>query len=309
MHRLAWNRWSRANASPHPLAWAAAASLLMAVVGARAGSTEPRSSGSRTDPDGRVDVASEARDPATLGDATLRQAKRAHALGLVAVCPSGTVPDGEVCVRLPDPDLGGDPFVVGQGAHFDKKGTYQVYDQIPRRPDWPADYSVYRYPIAVRGPVGSGYDLDLPDADQRRGRHLSHVGHGGIDLSAPRGAEIRRVRSDHQEGDSEVVYVGRLFGTTVVTRDTLRETGVLREYLVLYGHLESVAPGLAPGQMIPEDGLVGYVGDSGSEGIVHLHLEFRQVREGIDLTKVPPAKLVANEVSIVCDPRNILAVR
>ena len=48
--------------------------------------------------------------------------------------------------------------------------------------------------------------------------------------------------------------------------------------------------------------------DSGrmDEDVVHLHLEVRRVRDGIDVAKTPPERLVANEVSIVCDPRNVL---
>jgi hypothetical protein len=32
----------------------------------------------------------------------------------------------------------------------------------------------------------------------------------------------------------------------------------------------------------------------------------RRVREGVDLAKLGPSAMVANENSVVCDPRNVL---
>jgi len=196
--------------------------------------------------------------------------------------------------------------------HHDKRGHLRTYDQIPRRPERPADYAAYRYPVPVAEgePLRvSGYDLNLPDSDQRRGRKLSQVGHGGVDLLAPRGTEVRVVALEHQDGDAEVLLAGKLFGTTVVTRHTLREAGRLREYVVLYGHLASVAPGIEPGRPVADGTVVGYVGDTGSEGIVHLHLEVRRVRDGVDLAKVAPERVVAGEIAVVCDPRNVLPLK
>jgi murein DD-endopeptidase MepM/ murein hydrolase activator NlpD len=115
---------------------------------------------------------------------------------------------------------------------------------------------------------------------------------------------------DHQEGDAEVLYTGPLFGTTVLTRHALREGGRLRDYVMLLGHLDSVAPGLGVGTPVKEGQLVGAVGDSGSPSLVHLHLEIRRVREGVDLAKVPagPA-MIGESVTVVCDPRNVLPLR
>jgi murein DD-endopeptidase MepM/ murein hydrolase activator NlpD len=234
--------------------------------------------------------------------------------GLSAVCPPGSLPDGDVCIPLPtSDDVGGDELSAFDAWHHDKRGRLRTYEQIPRRPDRPAEYGVYRYPV----PVGagsklamSGYDLDLPDEEQRRGRKLSHVGHGGVDLAAPRGTEVRVVSLEHQEGDAEVLFAGKLFGTSVVTKHTLREGGRLRDYIVLYGHLDRTADGLLPDKApLPDGAVVGYVGDTGSVGVVHLHLEVRRVRDGVDLKKTLPERFVANEVSVVCDPRNVLPLK
>ena len=226
------------------------------------------------------------------------------------LCPPTTLPDGDTCVRIPGegddaPDTESQP-----AAHHDKRGSWIVYDQIPRRPDRPADYSLYRYPVPCSGEcVVSGYDLDKPDDAQRRGRRLSHVGHGAVDIPEKKGTPVTLVALDHQDGDAEVVYVGPLFGTTVVTRHAVREAGRVRDYVLLYGHLDAPAPGIAPGARMHDGELVGFVGDTGSPELVHLHLEARRVRDGVDAAKLAPAAIVANEYTVVCDPRNVLPLK
>jgi murein DD-endopeptidase MepM/ murein hydrolase activator NlpD len=232
--------------------------------------------------------------------------------GLSAVCPAGMLPDGDACVTLPMGDEGADELLASTGAHRDKRGQMRSYDQIPRRPERPAAYEAYRYPVplADNEPLRvGGYDLDLPDSVQRRGRRFSFVGHGGVDLLVPRGTEVRAVALEHQDGDAQVIFSGKLFGTTVITRHTLREGGRLRDYIALYGHLASIAAGIEPGRPAAEGTVLGYVGDTGSEGIVHLHLEVRRVREGVDLEKVAPERVVTPEIAVVCDPRNVLPVK
>jgi murein DD-endopeptidase MepM/ murein hydrolase activator NlpD len=232
-----------------------------------------------------------------------------------ALCPVDTIPDGDACVRLPGDDDSPEAEAESN-AHHDKRGRWIVYDQIPRRPERPADYDAYRYPVpCARGCVVSGYDLDRPDESQRRGRRLSHVGHGAVDLPEKKGTPIAMVPLEHQEGDAEVVFVGSLFGTTVITRHALREGGQLRDYVLLFGHLDAPAPGLQVGGHLKEGDLVGFVGDTGSPELVHLHLEARRVRTGVDVGKLASASwgggaaMIANENSVVCDPRNVLPLR
>ena len=206
--------------------------------------------------------------------------------------------------------------MVSPNGHRVRSGRWQVYDDIPRRPDRPQDYDAYRYPVPPGLPGGhsviSGYDLDLPDALQRRGRTIHAVGHGGVDLPQTRGTTAHLVALEHQQGDADVLFVGALFGTTVVTRQTVREAGHLRDYVVLYGHLDGVAPGVGPGSVLKEGDAVGFVGDTGSPELVHLHWEARRVRDGVDpvaQAKVGAYQLLADEVSVVCDPRNVLPLR
>ena len=228
-------------------------------------------------------------------------------------CPNGTAPDGNACVHLETIEDG--PVAPSfANSHRERSGRIFRYEQIPRLPDRPSDYDAYRYPIPPGLPGGhhvvSGYDLDKPDEHQRRAPTLKHVGHGGVDLPQQKGTPIKLVALEHQEGDAEVLYAGGLFGLTVLTRQTLREAGRLRDYVVLYGHLDQIAPGVHAGMTLRDGDLVGTVGDSGSPRIVHLHLEIRRVRDGVDVSKVAAgAMMIADSVTVVCDPRNVLPLK
>ncbi|MEZ4225434.1 MAG: M23 family metallopeptidase [Polyangiaceae bacterium] len=231
---------------------------------------------------------------------------------LSSVCPPRTLPDGPACVPVPEQSLGGASLEALENRHLDRHGNWVSYEQIPKRPDRPGSYQAYRYPIPVKAEqkfVSSGYDLDLPNESQRRGAQLKAVGHGGVDLAAPRGTEVRGVALEHQVGDAEVSFVGELFGNSVVTRHSVREGGQLREYLVVHGHLDGPAPGLARGMNVREGSLLGFVGDSGSPGDVHLHLEVRRVRSGIDAGALAARQLVHNAKTVACDPRNVMPLR
>lgn len=242
--------------------------------------------------------------------ATQPPIRRAPALLDLAQCPPATLWDAAVCVPVPQAGLSeGEALVAERNVHRNRSGTWSEYEQIPRRPDRPRDYALYRYPIqplAGQSLLMSGYDLNLPNDSQRRGPRLKAVGHGGIDLAQRRGAEVRLVSLEHQKGPAEVLYVGWLFGNTVVTLHRLQEAGNERQYLVLHGHLEKPATGLEPGALVDEGELVGYVGDSDSPGAIHLHLEIRQVRSNVDARLLKPGEIVDNSRSVACDPRNLL---
>ncbi len=237
----------------------------------------------------------------------------ADAQGSEGGCPAGMLPDNGACVHIEQEDEESDA-PIEQNAHRERSGKWVLYDQIPRRADRTSDYDAYAYPIPPGIPGGhsviSGYDLDRPDERQRRGRTLHATGHGGVDLPQARGTPVKMITLDHQQGDADVVYTGPLFGTTVVTRHTIREGGGLRDYILLFGHLDAIAPGLEKGRIVRAGDVVGAVGDTGSPELIHLHLEARRVREGVDIAAVKwPNQLLAPEVSVVCDPRNVLPLR
>jgi murein DD-endopeptidase MepM/ murein hydrolase activator NlpD len=120
---------------------------------------------------------------------------------------------------------------------------------------------------------------------------------------------VRVPALEHQEGEAEVVFAGQLFGTTVATSHTVREGGRLRQYVVLFGHLERAIA--TPGAKPARGETLGLVGDTGSPGLVHLHLEVRQVREQIELGEVASdgRRLVDPAVTVATDPRNVLVLR
>ncbi|MCC6663054.1 MAG: M23 family metallopeptidase [Polyangiaceae bacterium] len=228
---------------------------------------------------------------------------------LASACPEGTLPDQGVCIPVPQGAAGGAELTAAENAHRDRSGAWRFYEQIPRRPERPSDYRRYRWPVPPlpgQNLVVSGYDLDRPDVQQRRGAHIKAVGHGGLDLGQRRGAEVRLVNLEHQTADAEVLFVGEVFGNSVVTRHSVREGDRLREYVIVYGHLEGAAPGLSRGMNVREGALLGFVGDSGSPGDVHLHLEVRRVRDGVNVATLAPGELTKNARTVACDPRNVM---
>lgn len=195
--------------------------------------------------------------------------------------------------------------------HTEKSGEITRYDQIPRRWNRPADYDAYAYPVVTYPRwvgVASGYDLDLPDEDQRRGA-MRAVGHGGVDLARPIGTKISMINLDHQLGDAKVVHVGTLFGNTVVTLHAVREGGEKAQYLLVFGHLDHTAPGLERGDVLRAGDLVGFVGTSETPELPHLHLEARRVRDGVDAEALTGYRLVARDATVVTDPRNVLPTK
>ena len=156
----------------------------------------------------------------------------------------------------------------------------------------------------------SGYDLDLPEGEQRQGRKFSHVGHGGIDLPAPRGTEVHLAALEHQEGDAEVLFAGKLFGTTVITRHTLREGGRLRDYVVLHGHLDGVAAWARArsGTDARRRSSATWATRGARASCTCTSKSAAFATESIS-RKTPPERLIANEISVVCDPRNVLPLK
>jgi murein DD-endopeptidase MepM/ murein hydrolase activator NlpD len=194
-----------------------------------------------------------------------------------------------------------------ENGHTDKQGHWVAYDQIPRRPERSDKYIAYRYPV-LDAKVVSGYDLDKPDEEQRRGK-MHAVGHGGMDIVAPMGTSIPMIRLDHQVGDAEVIYVGHFYGNTVITRHTIREGGANHDYVLLFGHLDRPGDDVRRGTHLREGDTVGYVGNSDSPDLVHLHLEARRMREHVDAWRVPYYELLERDRSVVTDPRNVLVLR
>jgi murein DD-endopeptidase MepM/ murein hydrolase activator NlpD len=237
-----------------------------------------------------------------------------------AVCGAGTFSDDGVCVAWEFNEEGILVLTEASRSHIENSGQRKTYDQIGRQPDRPESYDLYAYPVPPALPAGSpggqyvisGYDLDRPDPLQRRGRGLTHVGHGGVDIPGRRGTPVRLVRLEGQQGEASLLYTGPLFGLSVVTLHTVLEGAETRQYMMLHGHLDGAAP-LALGSPLADGVVLGNMGDSGSPNLVHLHLEVRRFRAGVVPEQVIKGSgayaLVQDHQSVVCDPRNLLLLR
>ena len=213
-------------------------------------------------------------------------------------------------MRLPDDDERAPEPEAEPGGHHDRQGRWVAYEQIPRRPDRSADYDLYRYPVPCsHGCVVSGYDLDRPDEAQRRGRRLTYVGHGAVDLPQKKGTPVALVALEHQQDDAEVIYVGPSSARPSSPARPCARAASSATTSSSSGTSTPRRPGSPPASASATATCSASWATRGSPELVHLHLEARRLRDGVDLTKLAPGQMIANENSVVCDPRNVLPLR
>jgi hypothetical protein len=210
------------------------------------------------------------------------------------------LPDGVICVRLPESD---DLAAGRPDTESPTKNGWNLDDLIPRRPERPSDYDAYRYPVPCE------HDCAARSSGRDRRSGFQPGGSSpGIDLPRPSGTPVRLVALDHQEGDARIVFAGTREGTTgtaVVTSHPVREGQELREYLVILDHLDRLAPGLSAQGSAREGALLGFTGPSGHS----LYLETRRLRSGVDVAALSPEALVSDASSVGTDPRNVLSLK
>jgi hypothetical protein len=214
-------------------------------------------------------------------------------------CGPFQLPEGDACLPIPRAHAG-QTEGIGALDHV-PRALRERGEVIPRRPERPADVTTYRFPLAegVKPVVLAGLDLPpgtVPDVD---------VGPAAALLGVSHGDEVVIVTLDGQEGAAEIVFVGELVGTTVVTTHMVREGGRLRQILLVHGYLEGVTERVIEGSSVDDGDVIGYVG-SLSAGRDVLYVETRQVREGTNLGAVDPSKLLDDNASVACDVRNVL---
>ncbi|EYF02330.1 UL36 very large tegument protein [Chondromyces apiculatus DSM 436] len=132
---------------------------------------------------------------------------------------------------------------------------------------------------------------------------------GVVDLAAAQGEPVFVLSLDEQEGEAEVAFVGDVHGITIGVVHRVREADGIQRYLLLYGHLDRPGAGVTSGARLRTGDTLGFTGDTGSPGQVHLRLEVRQLREGARLEPPDPRRLLEAAVSFPCDPRNVLPRR
>jgi hypothetical protein len=208
----------------------------------------------------------------------------ASGVGLSAVCPRGTLPDGEVCVPVP-------PRQQAARAEESPQGRARAgHDRIQRRPDRPADFSKYRLPAELA--VGTTpTEMLLPTVP---------------------GAAVRLVRLEHQEGDAEVLHAGELAGVSgrvVVTLHSVRDAGGLREYLAIFGNLGAIEPGITRGSRLADQRKLGGVGAARAGGSPGLDYEIRRLRSGVVARDLAPSDFVADARTVGSDARNVLPLK
>ncbi|MFO0758873.1 MAG: hypothetical protein U0359_20440 [Byssovorax sp.] len=214
--------------------------------------------------------------------------------GMAALCPAGTLPEGPMCLPLPQDEAPAGPDLApGRPA--------RTSAEIPRRPDRPADPAQYLYPLGSaehppRIARGFGKDRDEP----------------GIVLAARPGEPVRAVTLDQQEGEAELIFAGERpgQGLTAVTSHLVREGGQLRAYLLFYGNLDHLAPDLAVGAPIEPGATLGAAAiHRASQGIAEITLEARQLREGEKVEGLDAARLFGPTFGVPVDLRNLLPLR
>ncbi|WP_437811614.1 M23 family metallopeptidase [Sorangium sp. So ce1078] len=299
-------RPTRAAVSPSPLVRGAAASALVLALGG-------------------LD------DPAPPPPAVVPPAAAARgAAGAAALCGPRTVPEGAACIPLPAPGAplpeGGAAALSGPaGARPAGAGARgQAYEHIPRRPERPASAAAYAFPVGapdqppgfllVEGAPAQPGALPQasPVAAIGAARPEPPSWAGGVEIAAARGEQVASLRLEGQEGKAEVVFVGELSGITVATAHDVREArdvDRVRRYVILHGHLDRPGPGVVAGARLDAGDVVGYAGDTGSAGLVRLHLEARQLREGARLSDLDPKRITDAAVTVPCDLRNVLPLR
>lgn len=214
--------------------------------------------------------------------------------GLPAPCSPGTLPEGPVCVRIPEevekPPLEGEmPRPVGRSG--------VDADRIARRPDRPADPAAYSYPVGgdrapriLGGGRERGVESDLP----------------GLHIAARPGEKVVLLALDHQEGQAEIVHVGDVFGPTVVTRHHVEDGGQKRDVLLFHGRLDRVEPSLAAGAKLEAGAALGFAREGNGGGLIEIYLEARVLREG---AAIDPKKLTDASIALPIDPRDVLPPR
>ncbi|MGK3999065.1 hypothetical protein [Sorangium sp. So ce1024] len=268
-------------------------------------------------------------DPAPPPPAVVPPAAAARgAAGAGALCGPRTVPEGAACVPLPAP---GAPLPEGGAAALYAPGgarsggagaRSQAYEHIPRRPERPASAAAYAFPIGAPDRPSLAFLLvegaTAPPGAPPSSGPVAAIGAprpeppswtGGVEIAATRGERVSALKLDGQDGKAEVVFVGELTGITVATAHDVREGDRVRRYVLLHGHLERPGPGVVAGARLDAGDVVGYAGETGSAGLVRLHLEARQLREGARLSDLDPKRITDAAVTVPCDLRNVLPLR
>lgn len=145
-----------------------------------------------------------------------------------------------------------------------------IPDMTPAPTASPAPDGNRTWVSPVDGRVIRGYAMDCLIYSKTLGQWMTHP---GVDVSAPKGAEVRSVA----EGTVARVYDDDMLGTTVIVR---HENGIE----TVYSGLQKDPP-VREGDSVPARGLLGYVGNTAISECLeesHLHFEIRKDGRPVD---------------------------
>lgn len=238
--------------------------------------------------------------------------------GLPAPCLSGTLPEGPVCLRIPGEN--GVPLPEGRDKVLPPSRGELVAESIPRRPERPVDPTAYLYPAGEAGwPPRVRSDPTEP----------------GLRLAVRPGERVVLLGLEGQVGPAEVIFVGELFGRTVVTAHIVEDGGSgpkavedggsaakpplkagdgprRRTYLLFHGRLGGTAPAVVRGSRLDPGTELGsaHTDHDGSAGLIDIYLEAREVREGAKLDVAADGRrLLDAALAVPTDLRNVLPLR
>lgn len=237
--------------------------------------------------------------------------------GLPAPCGPGTLPEGPVCLRIPSASERGRTRLEPEGDETPEPGRSPAgLDRIPRRPDRPADPAAYVYPVgdAQRPPRLLGGLDSLPAStptltrDHGRDDRREQV---GVRLAARPGEKVVLLGLAHQRGPAEVVFVGELFGPTVVTRHEVDEGGRKHGYLLFHGRLDHADAPVVLGARLEAGATLGFARTENGGGLVEIYLEARLLRDGAagDEKKLTALAALDASVAVPIDLRDVLPRR
>lgn len=210
-------------------------------------------------------------------------------------CPPKSLPDRGVCIPVPETE-------PAAGAQLDPTEA-----RIPRRPDRPADYAAYDYPVDLEG-RGSNVHTRLSELTTGALPDSVASALGGIVLAARHGAPVEAPRLEGQLGPSTVIHVGDLIGPTLVTRHRVGSEKSSRSYVVILGNLEKT-PDVEEGVALESKHTVGRPSSALTPKMTSAYLEIRLLRPDFDAADAPVEALLDPANTIVVDSRNVMPLR
>ena len=231
---------------------------------------------------------------------------------LRSFCPPGALPEGPVCLRMPSEipsrTRGSEGLPPAAGPARPPSDT----EAIPRRPERPFDASAYSYPVSrlektptISGDVAAELRLSVRPGEKIIVLRLENqVGEATVTfVDAMRGAEGLRVATAHVVRESPQ--------TTAAKPATAGER--LSTYLLVYGGLVRIEPGVGVGAVLSPGLTVGYApalpAGASTDGPIEIVLGARLVHDEVSADILLGKNPADMATSLPIDLRDVLPLR